>query len=142
MGGRGAASATSAKRDVAAAAAHSQMTYENVQKQIKELDAQLELLGDTMERYGSEKIGYDNNAPWGTKEGHDKYVNAFNEYHNLRSQRDALVMKSVELAPKQKPRVKTFVNSFGEATTREITSSSYKAQQRRLDKELFARLDR
>ena len=141
MGGRG-SSSMSKKSGGAAAAAPSQMTYENAQKQIKELGAQLELLSGTMSRYASEKIGYDNNAPWGTKEGHDKYVNAFNEYHKLRSQRDALVMKSVELARKQTTRAKTFVNSFGEATTREITSTSYKAQQRRLDKELLAFLGR
>ena len=138
MGGRGSSSMSGKAKVVTSP----QMTYENAQKQIKELDTRLRLLGDTMSRYASEKIGYDNNAPWGTKEGRDKYVNAFNEYNKLRSQRDALVMKSVELAPKQKPRVKTFVNSFGEATTREITSISYKAQQRRLDKELFARLGR
>jgi ribosomal protein S18 len=31
----------------------------------------------------------------------------------------------------------TFVNSYGEATTREITSQSYKNQQRRLSKEIL-----
>jgi ribosomal protein S18 len=32
---------------------------------------------------------------------------------------------------------KTFVNSFGEATKREITNTSYEKQQRRLNKEIF-----
>lgn len=35
---------------------------------------------------------------------------------------------------------RTFVNSYGEATTREITSASYKRSQRRLDDEIDRRM--
>lgn len=33
-----------------------------------------------------------------------------------------------------------FINGFGEATTREITSAAYKAQQKKLSKEMLQRL--
>jgi len=41
---------------------------------------------------------------------------------------------------KEQPVTKTFVNSYGEATTREITSSTYKRQQKRLNKQIMSML--
>ena len=45
-----------------------------------------------------------------------------------------------EMAKRKKPdekKQKTFVNSFGEATTREITSASYTRAQRRMEKDIL-----
>ena len=59
----------------------------------------------------------------------EKYTNLNNEYNN----------KLNELSKKNKEEneiSKTFVNSYGEATKREITSSAYKRNQKRIEKQI------
>lgn len=59
----------------------------------------------------------------------EKYTNLNNEYNN----------KLNELSKKNKEEnktSKTFVNSYGEATKREITSSTYKRNQKRIEKQI------
>lgn len=58
----------------------------------------------------------------------------------LEEQRRAITNKIVTASkgtPDAKTSVKTFVNSFGEATKREITTSTYKNNQAKLSKEIM-----
>lgn len=71
------------------------------------------------------------------------------EYYSLQKRRQSLegrlrneVAKTTAAKRKatQPTSKKTFVNAFGEATTREITSASYKRAQARLNKEIDSRM--
>jgi alanyl-tRNA synthetase len=45
---------------------------------------------------------------------------------------------SLNATTKETKEIKTFVNSFGEATTREITSTGYKREEKRRQKEIMS----
>lgn len=51
----------------------------------------------------------------------------------------SLQEERAELRRKKEPTPRTFVNNFGEATKREITSASYERAQKRLDKQIWGR---
>ena len=46
-------------------------------------------------------------------------------------------MKQNEIKKEINKKEKTFVNSFGEATTREITNTTYKKAQKRLERQMM-----
>lgn len=57
---------------------------------------------------------------------------------NLVKELQELELSTKEHDSKSNKESKTFVNSFGEATKRYITTSTYERQQRRADKELLS----
>ena len=138
MGGRGAWSAS---------AAVIKTTTVSEEERLNKINAQMEIFGSTMEETASHATGYGSGAPWATKEGYDKYWKAANEYRKLRNERDTILTRRLERQelerqkhPIEQPRKKTFVNSFGEATTRYITNTTYERALKRTEKEIQSRM--
>ena len=63
-----------------------------------------------------------------------QYYGAKRKYDELRSRRETLLNRQIKQNQNRNIPRKTFVNSFGEATKREITTSTYKRQQKQLMK--------
>ena len=102
--------------------------------QLKKLDSEFKVAIQAQERIKSEELdkrehSYDTPSK--------KYYNAQEKKVELQdAQRNVvkeIVRRKSEEAKKQK-NTKTFVNSFGEATTRNITTSSYERWQRKIAK--------
>ena len=70
-----------------------------------------------------------------------RYYEIAREVRWLKDERLELDKKRAEIIRNKRSQqeTKTFVNSFGEATKREITSASYERAQRRLDKQIWSR---
>lgn len=101
----------------------------------KSLDSQIDKLKKRLADYASK------NPAWNMPSGY--YVTQ-RKRQALEEKRRAITNKIVEEVKKQtaaesavETKGKTFVNSFGEATKREITSLAYKRSQARLDKEIM-----
>lgn len=94
-----------------------------------------------MERLGSKSSLYLQGAPWATRAEHEQYVAARDKYQELRSERSSLVMEQVKRKPvTQESKTKAFVNSFGEATDRYVTSGTYERAMKRREKQIAARM--
>ena len=102
--------------------------------QLRELDSKFNSAIQVQESIKSEELGKREN-PWDTPS--KKYYNAQEKKVELQNaQRNVvneIVRRKSEEAKKQKT-TKTFVNSFGEATTRNITTSSYERWQKKIAK--------
>ena len=102
--------------------------------QLKKLDSQFNGAIQAQERIKSEELDK-REHPWDTPS--KKYYNAQEKKVELQeAQRNVvkeIVRRKSEEAKKQK-NTKTFVNSFGEATKREITTATYKRWQKKLEK--------
>ncbi|KFI98203.1 hypothetical protein BSTER_0778 [Bifidobacterium adolescentis JCM 15918] len=73
--------------------------------------------------------------PEATKANYDKYQAASKAFHTARAQRDRISDEQIRRQPTQQTeRSKTFVNSFGEATKREITNQTYTRAQKRISR--------
>ena len=110
---------------------------ESAKSYLERIDSRIGKLADTMTRTSAGHTGYLHGAPWGSASDHDQYVAAYHEYHRLQGER-SLVLD--EIVNEKHGRAassdngKTFVNSYGEATTRHITSPAYERAQRRTDR--------
>ncbi len=117
------------------------MSDRQLDSQLKSVKARLEKVSDVMLKTASGHTGYLQGTPFGNKADHEVYVKAFKECGSLREQRNAILSEQAkrnhERAMTQPLKAKTFVNSFGEATTRYTTSASYKRAQKRLDKDVL-----
>ena len=131
MGGRGSASAGGAGAGGGASAGGS----------IKSLEAQKKALGDKMASLVRQ-----------TDKDGQMTSEARKEYYATKSKRDDVVQKlskaykaDAEARSKQAKsepaEKKTFVNGYGEATDREITSTTYERIQARQSREIFRRLN-
>ena len=102
--------------------------------QLRELDSKFNSAIQVQESIKSEELGKRENT-WDTPS--KKYYNAQEKKVELQNaQRNVvkeIVRRKSEEAKKQKT-TKTFVNSFGEATTRNITTSSYERWQKKIAK--------
>lgn len=104
--------------------------------QEKKLDAQVDKLKNKLADYASKY------RVWELPQG---YYDTQRKRQTLEEKRRAITNKIVEEVKKQgaaervveKTSGKTFVNSFGEATKREITTSTYKNNQAKLSKEIM-----
>lgn len=77
----------------------------------------------------------------GKSEQYYRYKNEFNTARGqYNKQMDAEAEKVREARLKEPKEHKVFVNGYGEATTRYITSQSYERAQKRLDKEIQNRM--
>lgn len=76
-----------------------------------------------------------------SQEKTDEYYRTLREFQRLREWQfnEASIAKTPESVP---VRERPFVNSFGEATTRYVTTTTYERQQRRLHREIRNRLAR
>ena len=71
-----------------------------------------------------------------------QYYRAKGEYDGLRSLRDTLLNRQIKQNQNRNIPRKTFVNSFGEATKRDITTSTYKRRQKQVMKRIETLLGR
>ena len=117
------------------------MSDRQLDSQLKSVNANMEKVSDVMLKTADGHVGYLQGTPFGNKADHEAYVKAFKEYGSLREQRNAILgeraRRAHERAMAQPLKAKTFVNSFGEATTRYIETASYKRAQKRLDKDVL-----
>ena len=145
MGGRGSSSMSGIARKTSASSIAggpiAKMGDRQLDSQLKSVNARMEKVSDVMLKTASGHTGYLQGTPFGNKADHEAYVKASKEYGSLRDQRNAILgeqaRRNHERAMAQPLKAKTFVNSFGEATTRYITSASYERAQKRLDKDVL-----
>lgn len=122
-------------------------------RRIKMIDSKLYDLGKTMDQTAGDATGYPMGVPTASKAGYDRYRKAQREFADLNVLRGQLVQaKSIADSVQahfeaggsnkdySKKPSKTFVNSFGEATDRYITSGTYERAQRRLNKQIQSRM--
>ena len=133
MGGRGASSQSSkASRGVGS------LTD-------RQLTSEIDRLGKVMEDTAQAHVAYLQERG-GSKAESDRYRSAQKRYSQLQNEslrrlQNAAASKVATSAAKPKP-AHTFVNGFGQATHRYITTDTYERAQRRLDKEIFGLLGR
>lgn len=75
--------------------------------------------------------------PEATKANYDKYRAASKAFRTARAQRDRISDEQIRRQPKSSGTSHAFVNSFGEATTREITNQNYQRSQKSLSKSVL-----
>lgn len=125
MGGRGSGS-MSAVREAKGRAAS---------VRAKSDEQSLEQMGRIMQKTARDHVAYMQGVPGASKFKSDAYTAVLPQYQKLRSRvEQRRVAQAAKAVKKQDRPPKTFVNSFGEATTKEITSAAYKRAQNRLDK--------
>lgn len=143
MGGRGASSrSASAERQ----AKGIEERIGDLEAQVKSVEKRMDAVAKDLEVAWREYEGHDIGAPWGSPEGERKYFDAI-------AARDALSAERIKLldqldAEREKLRrtkvesgsERTFVNSYGEATRRYITTDSYERAQRRMERETRSRM--
>lgn len=124
-------------------------------RRIKIIDSKMWDLGKIMDETAADATGYPMGVPTASKSGYLKYRKAQKEYADLNVQRGEFVRAKAiadsvqahwEAGGSNKnyrsrsAKKKTFVNSFGEATDRYVTSSTYERAQRRNEKEIQSRM--
>lgn len=98
---------------------------------LKTIDSRMEKLADTMGKTAAGHTGYLQGIPSGSASDHRRYVAAQREYQRLQYERGLVLDEVAKKNRVNNSAGKTFVNSFGEATTRDITSPTYERAQRR-----------
>lgn len=121
---------------------NAEIFVKHADKRISRIDLEIAQTKNEMERYSRDATGYPNKVPGTTKEGYQQYREAQRKYNNLVSARSAVVdAKAVvnqALTEKERQRQKkTFVNSYGEATKRSITTTGYEQAQKRQQKAIL-----
>lgn len=99
--------------------------------QEKSLNSQIDKLNKRLADYASK------NPAWNMPSG---YYDVQRKKQALESKKRSITNKIVTASrnvTSEKTNGKTFVNSFGEATKREITTSTYKSSQAKLSKEIM-----
>lgn len=104
---------------------------------LKTIDSRMEKLADTMVKTAAGHTAYLQGAPSGSASDHRRYVAAQREYQRLQGERSIVIDEMAKNKRVHGSAGKTFVNSFGEATTREITSLAYKRAQRRNERDVL-----
>lgn len=134
FGGRGANSGSTSKgKSNKKASPSREVTV--LDGKIKANDAKIEKLSRQNESISSTVAVHDfENPKWDKFRANNKAINA------LKRENSELAIKRGKIRTETEPKQnKTFVNSYGEATKREITSASYRRAQRRLDKIIDSR---
>lgn len=142
MGGRGQSSMSRIARKTSTSSAAgdpvAKMSDRQLDGQLKSVNANMESVSDVMLKTADGHTGYLQGTPFGNKADHEAYVKASKEYGSLRERRDAILGEQARrihdraVAEPLKPR--TFVNSYGEATKRSVTTSGYEQAQKRQQK--------
>lgn len=114
------------------------MSDRQLDSQLRSVKADMERVSDVMLKTADGHTGYLQGTLLGSKADHEAYVKASKEYGSLRERRDAILDEQARrthertVAEPLKPR--TFVNSYGEATKRSVTTSGYERAQKRQEK--------
>lgn len=142
MGGRGASSGQSSSGARASLNSPGSMSDSQLREAISYTRQQMQAAGDRLEELANQI----QEARFSPREGRTARIEAaqaaYNEgsdiYNRLRDRRTALENEqTARRAANQSPSApRTFVNSYGEATRRYITSQTYENAQRRLDRQL------
>lgn len=95
--------------------------------------ARLERLGEKMARLSREySNSFSRENPNGNSKIQNEYLKAQKEYSELRDKINKELDKNIKTNTQSNAR--TFVNSYGEATTRNITTTTYEREKRRRKK--------
>lgn len=125
MGGRGGSSMSSGVRSKGRAASVSAKSDEQL----------LEQMGRIMEKTARDHVMHSQGMPGASKFKANAYAAVLPQYQKLRSQvEQRRAATAAKAAKKQGGASKTFVNSYGEATTRDITAPNYRRAQMRQQK--------
>ena len=150
MGGRGASSGSTAQGGGASKIASTtpqKLTDSQLDKAISHTDTQMKRASDRLDEL-SEKITEARMSPRsGRTERVDKAMSDYNEgsklFNELRDRKSALENeKAKRKRGSQASAGKVFVNSYGEATRRNITNQTYERAQRRLERDVARFLGR
>lgn len=111
----------------------------------KQLASEIDRLGKIMDETAQAHVAYLQERG-GSKAESDRYRSAQKRYSQLQNESMRRLLaeasrKAAANAAKPKP-ARTFINGFGEATHKYITTTTYERAQRRLDKEIFGFLGR
>lgn len=128
MGGRGSSSAS---------AKSSKARGESAESSLKSIDSRMAKLADTMSDTAAGHTGYLQGAPTGSASDHRRYTTAQREYQRLQAERGRILDEMAKKKQASSSARKTFVNSFGEATTREITTPTYERARRRMNRNVL-----
>lgn len=128
MGGRG-GSSMSAKSSKARGRA--------AELSLKTIDSRMEKLADTMAKTAAGHTAYLQGAPSGSASDHNRYAAAQREYQRLQGERSRVIDEMAKSKRAHDSAGKAFVNSYGEATTREITNLTYERSQRRMKRDVL-----
>lgn len=95
---------------------------------IEGIEAKMESVSKKMQKlaYYATPAGYDEKKA-------SQYYKAKKQYEILRDEKSK-ILDSMQTQGVSNTSTRKFVNSYGEATTREITSQTYKRSQKRLEK--------
>lgn len=98
-------------------------------------EQRLEQMGRIMQKTARDRVAYLQGVPGASKFKADAYAAVLPQYQKLRSQvEQRSAATAAKAAKKQGGASKTFVNSYGEATTRDITALNYRRAQKRQQK--------
>lgn len=108
-------------------------------RRIKRLDKEMKSVSERMMSYSSDATGYPNKVPGASKDGYQAYHRYLRVYQRQKATRDAeiearSILKHALAEHDRAKASKTFVNSYGEATKRNITTSGYEQVQKRQQK--------
>lgn len=137
MGGRGSRSMSGG----ASGSSLSKMSYDQLGTELKKIDSKMDGLRKTMERTTSAHMAFMNGMHGASASDSKKYRSAQREFQAMQGVRSKVIDEMTKKRPKEKARPKTFVNGFGEATDREITSASYKRWMKRNEREIQSRMN-
>lgn len=102
---------------------------------VKSGEQRLEQMRRIMEKTARDHVAYSQGVPGASKFKADAYAAVLPQYQKLRSQvEQRRAATAAKAAKKQGGASKTFVNSYGEATTRDITAPNYRRAQMRQQK--------
>lgn len=136
MGGRGSRSGGSSMRSVATAPV-GDMTDRQLGAATSSVERRIAEAEEVLARTASSHVGYLQGAPWGSRVEHEEYERAYDELHGtLMPRRDALLAERSRRSGDGAATRGTFVNSYGEATDRYITSPTYESELRRRRREV------
>lgn len=143
MGGRGSSSFGAGSRRQSGAPV-GKMTDRQLSAAASSLEREIADAESVLARTSSGHMGYLQGTPWGSKRDHDEYVATYERLHGqLMPRRDEVASEMARRSTGSPASARgTFVNSYGEATTRNITSQSYEAAQRRLRRDVDSFLGR
>lgn len=104
---------------------------------LKTIDSRMEKLADTMAKTAAGHTAYLKGAPSGSASDHNRYAAAQREYQRLQGERSRVIDEMAKSKRVHDSAGKAFVNSYGEATTREITNLTYERSQRRMKRDVL-----
>lgn len=114
------------------------MSDRQLDSQLQSVNADIEKASDVMRKTSYGHTGYIQGTPWGSRAEHEAYVEAFDTHRSLMARRGAILdeqaRRNHERSAAESLKPRTFVNSYGEATKRSITTSGYEQVQKRQQK--------